>query len=116
MAVVATEEPQRVATSPLERIERKVHGDAHEIGLELAVAAELRERAVKLHERLLSNVFCIGTTPEHCNDRRGHRALVAVDELREGSVVAASRALDEFSVGWESGVGHECEVSDARRE
>lgn len=81
--LVSTDEPRQEPPAPAERIERQVHRDVHEIGLERRLAAKAREGAVKANERLLADVVGVVAVAEHADGRGGDRSLIPLDECLE---------------------------------
>jgi len=75
-----------------------VHGDPVEPGVELGVAAELRQGAPSADEGLLHHVLGLGLVTDVAPDQGRDAVLVLADEQVEGRAVTGLDALHELEV------------------
>ena len=75
-----------------------VDGDAVEPGVERAVAAKLRQRAVRLDEGLLGNVLGFGRIAYISHDQLDHFVLVLEHQRIERPLVAALYAANQAEI------------------
>ena len=75
-----------------------VHGDPIQPGVELAVAAEIADRAVGTDERLLGDVLAFGVVVHEAADDGADPVLVLEYQQIESGLVTTLYTFDQFQV------------------
>src|SRR5690606_19930924 len=80
-------------------VDREVHGDPVDPGVEARLEAERVQAAVRLDERLLGHVAGVLPVAEHAVDHGVDPALVLLDEPAVGRPVATLDRLEHLAIG-----------------
>ena len=85
--------PRAALVGP-ERVERRVHRDPIQPGEEVGAAVELRQTAIRAHERLLSRIVRVAVVTEDMKSGCVHASLMAPNEATECFSIALASPLE----------------------